>query len=120
MLADIRKMLADLEVGSADFSADVPDAYGRPQPGFALPKDLTLTLVAGYNVKLRKRIIETLAERGIMILPQIEEMSNPGGGKPLRYSPSSFIGENPCPISQSCTMRRIASERVGISGSPRR
>lgn len=62
VLADIRKMLADLEMGSADFSADVPDAYGRPQPGFALPKDLTLTLVAGYNVQLRKRIIDRWME----------------------------------------------------------
>lgn len=58
VLADIRKMLSDLEIGSADFSADAPDAYGRAQPGFALPKDLTLTLVAGYSVKLRKRIID--------------------------------------------------------------
>ena len=32
VLADIRTMLDDLGLASADFSADLPDAYGRPQP----------------------------------------------------------------------------------------
>lgn len=62
VMADIRKMLEDLGQTSAKFSADLPDAYGRKQPVFSLPKDLTLTLVAGYNVKLRKRIIDRWME----------------------------------------------------------
>ncbi|MDR0674343.1 MAG: Rha family transcriptional regulator [Zoogloeaceae bacterium] len=61
VMADIRAMFEQLEMTretSAQFSADLPDAYGRKQPVFNLPKDLTLTLVSGYNVKLRKRIID--------------------------------------------------------------
>ena len=38
------------------------DSKGRTYPCFYLPKDLTLTLIAGYNVKLRKRIIDRWQE----------------------------------------------------------
>lgn len=62
VMADIRKMLEELGETSAKFSADLPDTYGRKQPAFSLPKGLTLTLVAGYNVKLRKRIIDRWME----------------------------------------------------------
>lgn len=62
VMRDIRNMLEELGETSAQFCADLPDAYGRPQPVFNLPKDLTITLVAGYNVKLRKRIIDRWME----------------------------------------------------------
>lgn len=57
VLYDTRKMLADLGKTSPEFSGHLPDAYGRPQAVFNLPKDLTLTLVSGYNVQMRHRII---------------------------------------------------------------
>ena len=62
VIADIRKMLDELEMNSAEFSAQYKTADGRMQPCFHLPKDLTLTLIAGYNVKLRKRIIDRWQE----------------------------------------------------------
>lgn len=62
VMRDIRVMLDELGETSAQFCADLPDSYGRLQPVFNLPKDLTLTLVAGYNVKLRKRIIDRWIE----------------------------------------------------------
>ena len=58
VLADIRKMLEDLGQRSADFSADLPDGYGRPQAAFKLPKRETLILVSGYSVAMRARIID--------------------------------------------------------------
>jgi len=58
VMRDIRNMLEQLGETSAQFCANLPDTYGRRQPVFNLPKDLTYTLVAGYNVKLRKRIID--------------------------------------------------------------
>lgn len=58
VLADIRKMLDGLGLTSADFSADLPDAYGRPQQVFNLPKRECLILVSGYSVELRARIID--------------------------------------------------------------
>ena len=58
VLADIRTMLDDLGLTSADFSADLPDAYGRPQPAFRLPKRECLILVSGYSTAMRARIID--------------------------------------------------------------
>jgi phage regulator Rha-like protein len=58
VLYDIRKMLDELGKTSADFSADLPDSYGRPQPGFALPMREALILTSGYSVKQRAAIID--------------------------------------------------------------
>lgn len=40
------------------FEGTYKDSYGRDQKCYILPKDLTLTLVSGYNVKMRKAIID--------------------------------------------------------------
>lgn len=62
VLADIREMFDVLEMTSAEFSANLPDSYGRPQAGFNLPKDLTITLISGYNVKMRHAITKRWME----------------------------------------------------------
>ncbi len=62
VLADIRSMLEGLGQRSAEFSANVPDSYGRLQKAFALPKRETLILVSGYSVELRARIIDRWME----------------------------------------------------------
>jgi len=65
VMRDIRVMLAELEGegGVPKFG----DTHINPQnnqsyPIFRLPKDLTLTLVSGYSVVLRKRIIDRWLE----------------------------------------------------------
>lgn len=62
VIRDIRAMLAELSDGS-DLShvQETKDSRGYTAE-ISLPKDLTLTLVAGYNVKLRKRIIDRWLE----------------------------------------------------------
>lgn len=62
VLADVRSMLDQLGMRWAEFSAQYKDGSGRSLPCFNLPKDLTLTLVSGYNVVLRKRIIDRWLE----------------------------------------------------------
>jgi phage regulator Rha-like protein len=62
VLADIRLMLEELGLTSADFSADLPDAYGRSQPGFTLPKRETYILITGYSVTMRAKIIDRWQE----------------------------------------------------------
>lgn len=57
VMRDIRAMLEALGQDVLSFEQMSPDSYGRQQPVFNLPKDLTLTLVAGYNVTLRHRIV---------------------------------------------------------------
>ncbi len=57
MMRDIRRMLDDLGEDVSSFAEMSPDSYGRPQPVFNLPKDLTITLVAGYSTVMRHRIV---------------------------------------------------------------
>lgn len=59
---DAEKMLAELGEDASTFGRIYLDAMNREQTEYCLPKDLTLTLVAGYNVKLRKRIIDRWLE----------------------------------------------------------
>lgn len=62
VIRDIRAMLADLGDGSnLSHVEETKDSRGYTAE-ISLPKDLTLTLVAGYNVKLRKRIIDRWLE----------------------------------------------------------
>lgn len=58
ILRDIRKMLKSIEIDDCKFAAMYKDAYGRDKPEYNLPKDLTLTLVSGYNVQMRYAIIK--------------------------------------------------------------
>lgn len=62
VLADIRSMLEGIGLTSAEFSADLPDSYGRMQPGFKLPKRECLILVSGYSVELRAAVIDRWQE----------------------------------------------------------
>lgn len=62
VLTDIRKMLEDLGLRSADFSADLLDTYGRTQPGFVLPRREALILATGYSAVLRAKLIDRLEE----------------------------------------------------------
>ncbi len=62
VLADIRKMMDDLEINSAEFSAQYKDGTGRSLVMFNLPKRETLVLVSGYSVTMRARIIDRWQE----------------------------------------------------------
>ena len=59
---DIKNMLEQLNIQSPQIWGDYRDALGRIYPCFNLPKDLCLTLVSGYNVVLRKKIIDRWLE----------------------------------------------------------
>lgn len=63
VMRDIKNMLEQLEIGLSSFA----DTYVHPQnkqtyPCFNLDKEMSLTLVAGYNVKLRHKIIKRWQE----------------------------------------------------------
>ena len=61
-MADIRKMLGDLELQYPDFSGHYKDGRGRTQDCFNLPKRESLILVSGYSAVLRARIIDRWQE----------------------------------------------------------
>ena len=62
VIRDIRNMLNQLEIQSAQFCADYKDSKGRMYPCYNLPKRETLCLIAGYNVQVRMRIIDRWQE----------------------------------------------------------
>ena len=75
---DIEVMFEQLEINPEGYV----QIWTHPQNGqsyreFILPKDLTLTLVAGYSVKLRKRIIDRWLE--------LENQQNPTALLPQNY-----------------------------------
>jgi len=61
ILRDCRNMFDECELQSAQFRADYKDERNRLQEMFVLDKEMTLTLISGYNVKLRRAIIKRWA-----------------------------------------------------------
>jgi hypothetical protein len=59
---DITQMLAELGEDASNFGRIYLDQSNRQQEEFHLPKNLTLTLVSGYNVQVHKRIIDRWME----------------------------------------------------------
>jgi len=57
VLRDIRSMLEDLQIDACKFASVYVDAKGEKRSACCLPKDLTITLVSGYNVTMRHRIV---------------------------------------------------------------
>ena len=62
VIRDIRNMLNQLEIQSAQFWADYKDSKGRTYQCYHLPKDETICLIAGYNAQVRMRIIKRWQE----------------------------------------------------------
>ena len=54
---DFRKVCDDLEIDVTKFGVSYLDVQNRQQIEYVLDKDLTFTLVSGYNAKTRFRII---------------------------------------------------------------
>ena len=78
VVRDIEKMLSDLNFDVLKFEHIYFDSRNRQQREFHLPKDLTITLVAGYKVALRKRIIDRWLElEGAAARPAEIDVRNP-------------------------------------------
>lgn len=69
VLYDARCMFLQLGLMSADFSAHIeipgPNGGARRSEIYRLPKDLTLTLVAGYSTPLRHKIVTQPARASV-------------------------------------------------------
>lgn len=62
VMADVRSMLHQLNLLTPEFSGVYTAENNQQYECFHLPRDLTLTLVSGYSVVLRKRIIDRWLE----------------------------------------------------------
>lgn len=73
VMADIRKMLDELDIYAPDFSGTFITEQGNQYECFNLPKRECLILVSGYNVKIRTKIIDRwqqLEQGKAKLLPQ--------------------------------------------------
>ena len=73
VMRDIRNMLAELEITEPSFGCSYQDSTGRSLPCFNLDRDLTETLITGYSIPLRFRVVTRLRELenvSAPILPQ--------------------------------------------------
>jgi phage antirepressor YoqD-like protein len=73
VLRDARAMLNELGEDVLKFEGIYLDAYDREQPCLNLPKDLTITLVAGYNVQVRHAIVKRWQELEAQLAPAIPQ-----------------------------------------------
>ena len=62
VLADIRKMLTELEIPTAEFSAVYKADNNQTYECFNLPKHECMVLVTGYSVTLRAKVLERWQE----------------------------------------------------------
>ncbi|QRE75505.1 Rha family transcriptional regulator [Methylobacterium aquaticum] len=62
VLADIRRMLAELGLQPADFSARYRDEKGEVRTCAHLPKRETMILMTGYSVPMRAAVVDRWAE----------------------------------------------------------
>lgn len=62
VMADVRTMLDALELSALTFQGSYIGGNGKSLPLFNLPRDLTMTLVTGYSIPLRKKVIDRLDE----------------------------------------------------------
>jgi anti-repressor protein len=58
VLRDIEKVFSELEIARTNYGLCYTDPNNRQRKEYLLPKNLTLTLVSGYSVKLRAAIID--------------------------------------------------------------
>lgn len=80
VLRDIRVMLSGLELDKPDspnFGGIYIDDSNRRRECFLLPKDLTITLISGYNVKMRHTITTRWIELEEKQKPQLPDFSDP-------------------------------------------
>lgn len=57
VLRDIEKMFADCGEAASKFGSGYKDKNGQKRPCYHLDFDWTVTLISGYNVKLRRAIV---------------------------------------------------------------
>lgn len=82
VMRDIRNMLEELNLAERSFASSYLDSTGRTLPMFLLPKDLTITLVSGYSIAMRHRIVTRWME--------LEEQGKPKAINPAFQLPQTF------------------------------
>lgn len=119
---DIRVMLDQLNIQSPQIWGEYRDNMGRAYPCFHLPKDLCLTLVSGYNVVLRKKIIDRWLEleqqnqpkvpqsfsEALRLAAELEEQKQMLSEKLAIAEPKAEFVDRYCTANGSLSFRQVA------------
>lgn len=62
VVRDAETMLDALALSRLNFEGTYQDAQGKARKCYHLPRDLTMTLVTGYSIPLRKKVIDRLEQ----------------------------------------------------------
>jgi phage regulator Rha-like protein len=73
VIRDIRVMLEALGEAQLSFESGYRAGNGQRRAEFRLPKDLTITLVPGYNVTMRHRIVTRWQELEAQSTPRLPQ-----------------------------------------------
>jgi len=103
VMADIKTMFEQLEIQPAEFSADYKDSRGRTYPCFNLDKEMSLTLVTGYSVVLRHKIIKRWQELENQLTGGVPQIS----AQPVVPAPAPTHG---LPTAKDLAMMVLKSE----------
>ena len=107
VMADITKMLNDLDLNSADFSAQYKDSTGRTLPMFNLPKRETLILVSGYDTVLRAKVVDRMnALESARMAPQVQN--------PVLQALIAQMAE----LDRVEQQQKVLAQRIDAMGSP--
>lgn len=78
VMRDTRQMLEALGEDQRRFASMYKDSYGREQSQYELNKELTLTLLLGYDVKARLKVVRRWQELETQLsTPQLPDFTNP-------------------------------------------
>lgn len=125
VIRDVEKMLATLEIDAPKFGAVYQDSKGETRKEYRLPKDLTLTLVSGYKVELRFKIVKRLEALEGGAAPKVDLAKSPALAREARLQHKHFMGigkmigltGNQLAISAStATERAIGFNPLGAMG----
>lgn len=86
VMRDIKTMFDALEIPALSFEGSYVGGNGKALPCYNLPRDLTMTLVTGYSIPLRKRVIDRLDELEQRVADPAEVLNDPAAMRGLLLS----------------------------------
>lgn len=117
VMRDIRAMLQELGEDQSKFGSIFLDSYGREQSQYELNKELTLTLLLGYDVKARLKVVRRWQElENELAHAPITPLHHSKVADELAVAESFARMLRPAPSSQVLMLQTIAANN-GLNAS---
>lgn len=120
VMADVRTMLAALELSALTFQGSYMGGNGKELPCFHLPRDLTMTLITGYSIPLRKRVIDRLDELEHRAINPIALLNDPAAMRGILLSYTEKVIELEHRVEEMLPTIEAFEQIAGTHGSMNR